>query len=106
MKVILQVMLLVSIFVSFPIMALSEDIGFLSKTKGGGSVLVVKEIENGIDVSLQNQECLAIDGTKVEMLEKKDYFGIKGFWIKVKILDGDCKDRIGWVASENIRLKW
>lgn len=105
MKKISRSALLISILVAFPVVALSEEIGFLSRASGGGSVLVVKSIEKGIDVSSQNQLCLAIDGTKVQIVEKKDYGEIKGFWVKVKILDGDCKSKIGWVANENIRLK-
>ena len=107
MQMILKAILLMVVLILVPIIALSGNTGFLSKAGGGGSVVVIKDIEKfekEFDLSSENQICNAIDGTMIKMLERKDYLKAKDYWTKIEILDGDCKDKIGWVFSGDIRL--
>jgi len=41
----------------------------------------------------------ALKGTKVQILEKRDLFDVK-----VKIINGSCKNMVGWISSESVEL--
>ncbi len=88
---------------------------YLSASRGGGSVPVFGDldaIESGlsrgdpISAMNQNKICDALDGTLVEVKEDtKTHMGWVGNFMKVTILDGDCKDKEGWVEINNIRKR-
>ena len=41
----------------------------------------------------------ALKGTQVQILEKKNYFDVK-----IRILNGSCKNKVGWISSESVEL--
>jgi hypothetical protein len=42
-------------------------------------------------------------GTPVEVMEFSDFGGNKKMFVKVKVLDGDCKDKDGWVLAIDVQ---
>ena len=47
--------------------------------------------------------CLAPAGTPVMPTERKaEMGGVKDFWQQVTLIAGDCANRVGWVATENL----
>jgi hypothetical protein len=98
--------LLVIVFVASS--SYGEDVGIISRSTGGGGVLVIKEVPKGsepIDLSVQNQLCFVSDGTKARILERKDYSLLKDFFVKVHILQGACKGKVGWIGTENLKMR-
>ena len=72
--------------------------------KSVGTTLVTSE--SGLNAAHDKSKhvCMAIAGTKITLLEETaDQFGMV-WWQKIKIDDGKCKGKIGWVARENISL--
>jgi hypothetical protein len=57
-----------------------------------------------IKLAFQPEEpiCTIEKGTKIERIDTSDLGSIKQFWSKVRILEGDCKDKEGWLATENL----
>jgi len=42
-------------------------------------------------------------GTKVTAVELQDFAGKKGAFVKVKMLDGECKDNEGWALAIDVQ---
>jgi hypothetical protein len=57
-----------------------------------------------IKLAFQSDEhiCTIEKGTKIERIDTSDLGSIKQFWSKVRILEGNCKDKEGWLATENL----
>lgn len=75
---------------------------FVLRNAGGGSVLVMKKPDMTSPNNEENQICTVIAGTSITLLaEKAKYHGLD-YWQKVKISEGTCTGKIGWVANDNI----
>jgi len=46
--------------------------------------------------------CMIEKGTKIERIDTSDLGNMKQYWSKVRILEGNCKDKEGWLATENL----
>jgi hypothetical protein len=56
--------------------------------------------------SVQKQVCMVEEGSEIQKLDEKKDTLIKGaVWIKVKVLDGNCKGKEGWTGQENLLRK-
>jgi hypothetical protein len=44
-----------------------------------------------------------VQGTPVEVMEFSDFGGKKKMFVKVKVADGECKDKDGWVLAIDVQ---
>lgn len=90
--------------------ALAVSLGYLS-APGGGVVPVyesVEEIEAGVSRGNINTAtmCEALDGTLVEIDEEsRSRTTFMGDFMRVRILDGDCRGKDGWAPVGSLRKR-
>lgn len=75
---------------------------YVLRNAGGGAVLVMKKPDMTSPNNEENQICTAIAGTSITLLgEKAKNFGLD-YWQKIRIVEGPCTGKIGWVVNGNI----
>ncbi|WP_394375338.1 hypothetical protein [Stutzerimonas frequens] len=75
------------------------------RNANGGSVLIVSKPTVQV-ASIQSEHvCMAFAGTPIILDgEAVQEFGID-MWQRVQVLEGPCKDKVGWVALSNINIE-
>lgn len=51
----------------------------------------------------QYQECIPVEGTSVLVLEQIAALGVPNKLSKIRILEGDCQDAVGWIYTHKLR---
>ncbi|MGO9953322.1 MAG: hypothetical protein ACLPN1_14075, partial [Dissulfurispiraceae bacterium] len=93
MKRLITAVVILIVFISSLSLSYGETVGILN----GKEVPVVLLKTPTIDDSKANiVDCAILNETKATILETRDYENVPKLWIKVKILDGDCKGVTGW----------
>jgi hypothetical protein len=74
---------------------------YVLRNTGGGSVLVMKQPDLTSFNDAEKQICTVFAGTSITLLgEESKHQGLD--WQKVKINEGPCIGKIGWVVHRNI----
>jgi hypothetical protein len=78
---------------------------YVLRNSGGGSVLVLKKPDLGTFNDASNQVCTVISGTPIALTgEVSRQQGVE-LWQKVKINEGPCAGKTGWVVTHNISFE-
>ena len=69
-----------------------------------GSVWLQQQVTymNIPDHAPNNRVCLSLNGEPARVLDKIGAAGSPTFWLRVEVLTGNCKGKIGWVLSDNV----
>ena len=82
---------------------LAKEKGYVLRNVKYGATLVVDSPDAEVVNDPKRHVCLAPAGTPVMPTERKaDMGGIKDFWQQVTITTGDCANKVGWAARENL----
>lgn len=55
------------------------------------------------NIHIKNSLCSVENGSEIEVIDET--FNMN-YWIKVKILNGSCKDIVGWTGKENLIINY
>lgn len=76
----------------------SKDMGTFINNPAAGSALLLSEP----NIEAKYHICLATKGTKVEKLETQKDSKLPLVWMKIKIMAGEYKGKVGWVSQNNL----
>ena len=62
--------------------------------------ILMNEVSGDNIFVASNMGCHPLKGTKVRIVDRQDYKGVTGFWIKAEILTGECTGATGWIDSK------
>ena len=80
-----------------------KEKGYVLRNVKYGATLVADSPDFAVVYDPKRHVCFAIAGTPVIPTgNAEDWAVIKDYWQEVTIIDGNCANKVGWVASENL----
>lgn len=80
--------------------------GYVLRNRTGGAMLIVAEPTLEAATTPHLRVCVAPAGTRISLDPETTAMDNPPFWRKVNILSGECAQKTGWTAMENIQVEY
>lgn len=85
--------------------SVGREKAYVLRNSGGGATLVVSKPSLDVAQDSKAHICMAPAGTPVELTGESARMEGVDMWRKVRIVGGECANKLGWVAISNLSLE-
>lgn len=94
-----------SVIINYGAPTAPHEKSYVLRNGKSGVTLVISRPSLDAAVEPKNHVCMALAGTPVLLTGETAKLGGIDMWRKVKILSGECANKVGWTAIENVSLE-